>query len=178
MLARLTLCLLLLSCSPQGESTRRRPQIDSSAFGIAPLVKPPAVRPAEVSRSRGASAPDRIDSLIASVLSIDAEFEDVDGEPPAFSFSGQNDSAFKELATTSGVVPRLVSCLGWDRRSRTTWHSAPVLAGAVCGHALRDTPYWQRRGDSDPWVDYNNPTIKKLRIVQARWDSVLKKEVR
>lgn len=167
----------MIGCSPQREATQRA-QIDSSGFGIAPLVKPPAVTPVEVSRSRGASAPDQIDSLLASVLSMDAEFEDIDAEPSGFSFSGQTDSAFRQLVMLPGVIPRLVSCLGWDRRSRTTWHSAPVLAGAVCGQALRATPYWQRRDNSDPWVDYNNPTIEKLRTVQARWDTVLKKDVR
>ena len=176
MVARVAVCLVVMGCSPQRESAQRS-QIDSAAFGIAPLVKPPALTPVEVSRYRAASAPDRVDSLLASVLSIDAEFEDIDGEPPAYWFSGHGDSAFMQLAVTPGVVSRLISCLAWNRRSRTTWHSAPVLVGAVCGEVLRATPYWQRRDNSDPWVYYNNPTIEKLRTIKARWDTVLRNEV-
>ena len=175
MLSRTSLLLVVIACSPQRDAVKLS-QIDSSAFGIVPPVKPPPITPVEVSRSRAASAPNRIDSLLANLLSKDFEFGDADGDPPAFYFSGQGDPAFKQLAVAPGVVPRLVSCLGWDRRSRITWHSAPVLVGAVCGHVLRDTPYWQHRNDSDPWIDYNNPTIQKLRTVQARWDTVLKNE--
>jgi len=127
--------LLLASCARQNDRSR-----------------PPAPTPDEVARSRGSTAPDEIDSLLAKILAMDAEFGAAETKDvPAFFYSGRNDSAFKRLAVIPAAVPRLVDCLGWDRRSRSMWEGAPVLVGAVCGHVLRVTPYAQSRRPSNPW---------------------------
>ena len=175
--------MLLASCSQQDD--RRRVGIDTGAFGMSAQQKPLAPTPAEVALSRGAPAPDQIDSLVAQVLGIDAEFGEADSDPPAFFFSGQNDSAFKRLGVIPASVPRLIDCLGWNRRSRTTWHGAPVLVGAVCGHVLRVTPYvharqqpdrWPRGFWESAWIDYRDPGIDKLRAVQKLWLKQLQRD--
>ena len=151
------LVLLLASCARQAD----QPQVPT---------------PEEVAHSRGARVPDQIDSLIASVVGTDAEFGDAGTDSPTFYFSGQDDTAFKRLAVMPAALPRLVECLGWDRRSRTTWNGAPVLVGAVCGHALLYTPYVRKRNHTHPWVDHRDPTIDRLRAVQLLWLSQLRRD--
>jgi hypothetical protein len=172
---RLFLFVMLLgSCARQDD----RPQsgIDTAAFGVSLQRKPEPPTPEEVAHSRGGQVPDRIDSLIAKVVGMDAEFGEGDSDPPNFYFSGRNDTAFIRLAVIPAAVPRLVDCLAWDRRSRTTWHGAPVLVGAVCGHVLIATPYVQKRNHSDPWIDYRDPTIDELRAAQRLWLSQLRRD--
>ena len=177
MVLRFTLFLLVLSCSGPRD-TAQRSGVDTAAFGLGALVKPPAPTPREIAQLRGAAFPDRIDSLLARVLAIDGEFGEADGDPPAFYYSGQSDTSLGRLAMIPEALPRLVDCLGWDRRSRSTWHAAPLLVGAVCGHVLRATPYVQSRQDAEPWIDYENPTIGKLRSIQAKWRKQLPSEAR
>jgi hypothetical protein len=158
MLRRLSvLVVLLASCSRQAD----QPQVPT---------------PEEVAHSRGARVPDQIDSLIASVVGMDAEFGDGGTDSPTFYFSGQSDTAFKRLAVIPAAVPRLIECLGWDRRSRTTWNGAPVLVGAVCGHVLLFTPYVRKRNYSHPWVEHRDPTIDRLRALQLLWLSQLRRD--
>jgi hypothetical protein len=174
---RLLASALLVAVCARGNEPRAV-GIDTAAFGISAQQKPQAPTPEEVAHSRGDQSPDQIDSLIAKVVGLDAEFAESDSHPHPFMFSGQNDSAFKRLAVIPAAVRRLVSCLGWNRRSRATWHGAPVLVGAVCGHVLRATPYIQTRNYPDrwprgfresAWADYRDPSIDNLRAVQTLW---------
>jgi hypothetical protein len=174
--------LLVAACSRGNEP--RAVGIDTAAFSISAQQKLQAPTPEEVAHSRGSQSPDQIDSLVANVLGMDEEFGESDSDPPAFFFSGRNDSAFKRLAVIPAAVPRLVNCLGWNKRSRTTWHGAPVLVGAVCGHVLLATPYFQARNSDrwprgfreSAWVDYRDPAIDKLRAVQTLWLKQLQRD--
>jgi hypothetical protein len=156
---------LLIACVPGNRPATR---VD------APSSPPTTL---EVASFRAGNVPDLIDSLVAGILALDAEFAE-SRSGAAFLFTGENNSSFQRLTRIPEAIPRLVECLGWDRRSATTWHGTHVLVGAVCGHALAATPYVESRQQTtrlpiglydSGWGDYRNPPIEKLRAVQKAW---------
>ncbi|MFL5557033.1 MAG: hypothetical protein ACJ794_00240 [Gemmatimonadaceae bacterium] len=139
------------------------------------LSEAPLVTPALVAQWRGASEPDRIDVLISSALSARGEYSGDD----LYQFSG-NESAIKTLRTLPEAFPRLVECLGWDKRARATYEGSPVLVGVVCYQGMAGSVYRQRlRNESLPptglWVDFKNPSIAELRKTQALWQEILQR---
>lgn len=166
------LAVLLTACSA---TSQRRPSGSESPA-------PSPISPVDVAIARNSTAADQLDSLLASVLSLDARFVEI-GE--GFQYTGETDSSFQRLVRNPLSVRRLVDCLGWDRRSAATYEGAPVLVGTVCELALAATPYVESRYYPDRlspdiwmsgWIDYRNPPIEKLRSAQKAWTRQLRRD--
>ena len=162
--------LLLSACASHSSTTPRGSTPVSSELDTSALA---------VAHARGSPVADHIDSLIARVVGIDAQFAE-SGE--GFNYTGEADSAFQTLAHLTDAVPRLVECLSWDKPSNSKWRGHVLLAGVVCDHVLVASSYVANRMYpyrlpanlyASGWGDYRNPSIDTLRRVQRVWREYL-----
>jgi hypothetical protein len=124
---------------------------------------------------RGAASPDQIDSLIAEALTVEGQYY---GDDDDYGFTG-SEKAVQALRSMPNALPRLVECLGWDKRARATYNGARVLAGVVCYQGMAGSARVQKLNERGlvsgvKYVDYRNPPLQDLRESQAQWRKVLR----
>lgn len=101
---------------------------------------------------------------------------DFNADDTYYEFTGDT-LKIKRLGEEPGVVPRLVNCLGWDKRSNARWQGSRLLVGVICGQALMITPYARELKSEHAypatWIDFRNPTIEQARESQTKWQETL-----
>jgi hypothetical protein len=122
----------------------------------------------------GPAVPDKLDTLIASALSANGSY---DGNDEEYYFSGAED-AVVELRKIPDAIPRLVECLGWDKRAAATYNQTTLLVGVVCYQAILGSAYNNKLNDHDAFpkaglINYTNPSLEEVRRAQAVWRKVL-----
>ena len=145
-------------------------------------VPEPAVTAREVAAFRNSVEVDRLDSLLAAVLSLNAQFVDLGH---GFQYTGEPDSSFQRLVHAPESVRRMVDCFGWNKLSAATYDDKRVLVGAVCGIALAATRYVATRSyplrlSRDLWTSgwgaYRNPSLETMRSAQKAWAAQIRRD--
>jgi hypothetical protein len=185
----LTVALLTasISCRPNADRASAVESVGASSMAATSTatsvgtlqteISPPflnsSLQALDVARWRGATTADKADSLMADALSAEGEFN---ADDTYYEFTGDT-LRITRLSQQPGVVPRLVDCLGWDKRSNAKWKGSKLLVGVICGQALMNTPYADelRKKGAYPntWVDFRNPTLEQAREAQSKWQATL-----
>ena len=176
--------LAILACAPQQESARAYDSASQSATQIAasstprdagPVTELPLYTAADIATWRNTpAAPDKLDRLVASTLSAKGSY---DGNEEEYYFSG-NEDALVELRKIPDAIPRLVECLGWDKRAAATYNQTTLLVGVVCYQGILGSAYNNKLNDQDAFpkagqINYTNPSLEEVRRAQAEWRKVL-----
>ena len=169
---RVLISAILTACAPY----------QSRSPGAIESAKRATIVAEDVARARGTLIADRLDSLLANVLSARGTI--TEGKfGSTVSITNDADISFEALLQIPHGASRFVECLGWNKRSGTSWNEVRLLVGAVCGHLLAATPYVQARltqiGKSVELFgafNYHNPSIEELRAAQAAWRAQLRRE--
>ena len=129
---------------------------------------------------RGSERVDSLDVQLAAALRTPGQFFEAGDN----AFALTSDSTLHRLSADRGAVPRLVECLGWDRRAAATWQGYPVFVGVVCFHALMATQYfdklnvgfdWPQALQDSGWISYRTESLSKLRAARDWWREQLRR---
>lgn len=165
-----SLLLARTASSTEKENARRSAVTDPSQHAESELTE------TEMARLHGSATPDEIDTLMAAALNTKGAFT---GDKEMYEFSG-GEKTFEKMGKIPSAVPRLVDCLGWDRRAAATYQGVKVLVGVICSQALIRNPKIRNllttlgpNGYPVVWVDYRNPSISEARKGQLEWRKLL-----
>jgi hypothetical protein len=134
----------------------------------------------DVAAWRGSTRTDSLDRLLAIAFRTPGRFFEAGDN--AFALS--SDSTLRSISVDPTAVPRLVECLGWNKRAAATWMGYPVFVGVVCFHALMSTAYfeklnvgfdWPQALQDSGWVSYRTDDLAHLRAAREWWRSQLRR---
>ena len=129
--------------------------------------------PAEIAQWRGSSRPDKIDTLMSAAFTAEG---DVTSSEDEYGFVA-SDSALTEIGKVAGSIPRLVECLGWDKRAHASLGGQRVLVGVICSQGILRSSYGQRIAKTTALWPANideRSTIADFRRAQSEWIKTLR----